>query len=163
MSKKVMSKEYMQAHRDELRQAYFAVQPKSRKVKILTKKERKELGIGKDRGVATAKNIRISPTKVNIVLKLIRGKSLKEAEAILTYTNKAASPVLLKLIRSAAANAVNNNELNADRLYVAEAFANSGPLMKRYQPRARGSAGKILKRSSHISVVLKETAEAKKA
>lgn len=156
MSKKVMSKEYLQAHRDELRDAYYKQSSKSKKTALLTKKERKELGIGKELGQAHAKYVRISPSKVNIVLKLLRGKSLREAEAILRYTNKAASPILLKLIQSAAANAVNNNELNRDKLYVAEAYANSGPTLKRFQPRARGSAGRILKRSSHISVVLKE-------
>lgn len=156
MGKKVMSKEYLQAHRDELREAYYKQSRKSKKAPLLSKKERKELGIGKEVGKASAKYVRISPSKVNIVLKLLRGKSLKEAEAILRYTNKAAAPILEKLLQSAAANAVNNNELNRDNLYVAEAYANSGPTLKRFQPRARGSAGKILKRSSHISVVLKE-------
>ncbi|MDO5732207.1 MAG: 50S ribosomal protein L22 [Eubacteriales bacterium] len=160
MSRKVMSKEYMQTHREDLRAAYYAQSPKSRKARLLSKKERKELGIGKDEGHATAKYVRIAPSKVNIVLKLIRGKSLKEAEAILRYTNKVAAPVLQKLLASATANAVNNNELSAEKLYVAEAYANEGPTMKRFQPRARGGAGKILKRSSHISITVREKQEA---
>lgn len=74
------------------------------------------------------------------------------------FTPKAASEVLIKLLESAAANAVNNNSLDRDKLYLHEAYANPGALMKRYQPRSRGSAFSIMKRSSHITVVLKEKA-----
>lgn len=156
MEKKVQSKEYLLKNREELLEKYHAVQSKSHKAPLLTKKERKVLGIGKDQGLATAKNIRISPRKVNIVLKLIKNKSLQEAMAILQYTPKAASEVLLKLLKSAEANAVNNNELNPDALYVHSCFANQGPVMKRIMPRGRGSASRINKRTSHITVVLKE-------
>ena len=92
---------------------------------------------------AHAKYIRISPRKVKIVIDLIRGKSVDEAAAILQYTPKAASPEVLKVLNSAIANAVNNQEMNRENLYV-----------KRYVARSRGSASPMLKRTSHISVVL---------
>lgn len=158
MEKKVMSKEYMLNNREQILSTSFAPHTRSKKPQLLTKKERKVLGVGKDQGIATAKSVRISPSKVNIVLKLIRRKSLREALAILKYTPKAASSVLIKLLESAAANAVNNNSLDREKLYVHEAFANPGALMKRFQPRSRGSAFSIMKRSSHITVVLKEKA-----
>ena len=103
---------------------------------------------------ATAKFVRISSSKVRIVVDLIRGKSVDEAVAILTYTPKAAAPVVLKVLNSAIANAVNNQELDRQNLYVAEVYANPGPTLKRYIARSRGSASPILKRTSHISVVL---------
>lgn len=158
MEKKVMSKEYMLNNREQILSTSFAPHTRSRKPQLLTKKERKVLGVGKDQGIATAKSVRISPSKVNIVLKLIRRKSLKEALAILKYTPRAASEVLLKLLESATANAVNNNSLDREKLYIYEAYANPGALMKRFQPRSRGSAFSIMKRSSHITVVLKEKA-----
>ena len=98
--------------------------------------------------------VRISPRKVQIVCDLIRGKNVDDAAAILTYTPKAASPVVLKVLNSAIANAVNNQELDRKELYVAEVYANPGPTLKRYVARSRGSASPMLKRTSHISVVL---------
>ena len=156
MEKRVMSKEYMLANREELINKYTGFSKKNAKTGFLTKKERKVLGIGKDQGKAVAKYIRISPRKVSIVVDLIKGKSLDDAYAILTYTPKGASPVLTKALKSAEANAVNNNNLNRDLLYVADAYANPGPILKRFMPRARGSAARIKKRSSHVTVVLKE-------
>lgn len=156
MEKKVMSRDYLLKNREEILAKHNAHHSKSHKAPLLSKKERKVLGIGKDQGTATAKNIRVAPRKVNVVIKLIKGKSLEEAIAILNYTPKAASPVLLKLLQSAAANAVNNNELNRDALYVAACYANQGPVLKRIIPKARGSAARINKRTSHITVVLKE-------
>ena len=103
---------------------------------------------------AIAKYIRISPRKVKIVIDLIRGKQVDQALAILMYTPKAAAPVVEKLLNSAIANAENNLSLPRDELYVAEVFANPGPTLKRYVARSRGSASPILKRTSHISVVL---------
>lgn len=103
---------------------------------------------------ATARYIRISARKVKIVIDLIRGKSVKEALAILTYTPKAACEPVLKLLNSAIANAENNMELMRDDLYVAEVYANQGPSLKRYRPRAKGAASGILKRTSHITIVL---------
>ena len=103
---------------------------------------------------AHAKYIRISPRKVKIVIDLIRGKSAEDAQAILTYTPKAAAPVVLKVLNSAIANAENNQNLNRKDLIVAEVYANPGPTLKRYVARNRGSASPMLKRTSHISVVL---------
>ena len=103
---------------------------------------------------ACAKYVRISASKVAQVMDLIRGKKVNEAEAILMYTPKAASEPLRKVLLSAVANAENNLELNRDDLYVAEVFANQGPTLKRFQPRAKGRAYRILKRSSHITVIL---------
>ena len=103
---------------------------------------------------ATAKYVRISPRKVKIVVDLIRGKSVREAEAILQYTPKAATEPVMKVLKSAIANAENNLELNSDDLFVAEVFANQGPTLMRFRPRAHGRASKIRKRTSHITVVL---------
>ncbi len=156
MAKKVMSKQDLLANKEELVANYQANQRRNQKSPLLTKKERKVLDIGRDQGYAEAKHIRINAFKVNTVIRLIRGKPLDEAYAILTYTPSAASPVLIKLLKSAEANAVNNNQLSRDDLYVAECYANQGPTLKRIRARARGSATRILKRTSHITVVLKE-------
>ena len=103
---------------------------------------------------AITKYIRISPRKVKIVIDLIRGKQVDQAAAILMYTPKAAAPVVLKLLNSAIANAENNLGLSREDLYVAEVYANPGPTLKRYVARSRGSASPMLKRTSHITVVL---------
>ena len=105
---------------------------------------------------AYAKYIRIAPRKVKIVCDLIRGKDAQMAEAILKNTRKSASEYMIKLLDSARANAENNHEMNADNLYVAEVFAAPGPVAKRLHARARGRAFRILKRSSHITMVLRE-------
>lgn len=107
-----------------------------------------------NRPMAKARYVRISASKVKIVIDLIRGKSVAEAQAILMYTPKAASPIVEKLLRSAVANAENNLDLNRDSLYVAEVYADQGPTLKRYMPRARGSASRIRKRTSHITIIL---------
>ena len=99
---------------------------------------------------------RISPRKVRIVIDLIRNKSVAEAIGILNNTPKAASEHLIKLLNSAIANATNNHNMDAEKLYVAEAFANPGPILKRIMPRAQGRAFSIRKRTSHITLVLKE-------
>ena len=99
---------------------------------------------------------RISPRKVKIVCDLIRGKSVAQATAILMQTPKAASEYLLKLLKSAAANAENNHGMDPEKLYVSETFANPGPIIKRMMPRAQGRAYRINKRTSHITVVVKE-------
>lgn len=151
-----MSKDELLKNKDKLLEIYSKTHSKSQKPALLTKKERKVLGIGKDEGRATVKYARISSRKVKIVLDLIRGKGIDEAYGILKHTPKASSEILLKLLESAEANAVNNNELDRDSLYVAEAYANQGPTYKRIRPRARGSAYRIRKRTSHITLVLKE-------
>ena len=105
---------------------------------------------------ASAKYIRIAPRKVQIVCDLIRGKSVAQASAILMNTPKAASEPLLKLLRSCAANAENNFEMDPEKLYVSETFANPGPILKRGMPRAQGRMYRINKRTSHITLVLAE-------
>ena len=99
---------------------------------------------------------RVPVQKACFVLDAIRGKSANEALAIVTDNPRYASEVITKLLKSAIANAENNNGLSADNLYVAECFANKGPTMKRIQPRAQGRAYRILKRSSHITIILDE-------
>ena len=105
---------------------------------------------------AVAKYVRISPLKVNFICSEIRGKQVEEALAILKFTPKRGAKVLEKVLTSAIANAENNLNLDRDNLYVSEAYANDGPHMKRWRPKARGMAYPILKRSSHIGVVVKE-------
>jgi large subunit ribosomal protein L22 len=105
---------------------------------------------------ATARYVRISPRKVKVVIDLIRGKRVGEALSILEHTPKAASEPVAKLLKSAMANAENNLGMNPDSLYVAEIYANQGPTLKRFRPRAQGRAYRIRKRTSHISVVLDE-------
>ena len=97
---------------------------------------------------------RISSTKACFVLDSIRGKDVEEARGILEFTSKAASPVILKVLNSAVANAVNNKSMDESTLYVAECYANPGPTLKRYVARSRGSASPMLRRTCHISVVL---------
>lgn len=105
---------------------------------------------------AIARYIRIAPRKVRIVIDLIRGKQIGEAFAILKYTPKVASEVVEKVLKSAVANAEHNFNMDVDKLYVAEAYVDQGPTLKRIHPRSRGQAFSILKRSSHVSVVVKE-------
>ena len=105
---------------------------------------------------AVAKYIRIAPRKVRIVVDLIRGKSVGEAIAILKFTPKVGSEVVEKVLKSAIANAEHNNDMNVDKLFVSEAFVDQGPTLKRIHPRSRGQAFKILKRSSHVTVKVKE-------
>ena len=106
---------------------------------------------------------RISPRKVKIVLDLIRNKPVGTALGILKNTPKAASELLEKLLDSAIANATNNHEMDAEKLYVAECYANQGPTLKRVRPRAQGRAFRIRKRTSHITLVLKEKEYEKEA
>ncbi|OEF96422.1 50S ribosomal protein L22 [Vulcanibacillus modesticaldus] len=108
---------------------------------------------------AVAKYVRIAPRKVSLVLDLIRGKEVGEAIAILRHTPKAASPVIEKLINSAIANAEHNYNMDVEKLVVSEAYANQGPTLKRFRPRAMGRASRINKRTSHITVVLTEKKE----
>lgn len=156
MEKKVMSKDELLKDKDKFLEAYNAKHRKYNKTALLTKKEKKALGIGRDEGRAILKYARISPRKVKIVLDLIKGKGIEEAYGILRYTPKSASEFLIKLLKSAESNASNNNGLNRDELYVAEAYADQGPTLKRIMPRAQGRAFRIKKRTSHITLVLKE-------
>ena len=119
------------------------------KDKALVRRENKD-----NRPHAIVKYVRISNRKVKTVIDLIRGKSVGDAKAILAFTPKAASAVVAKLLNSAIANAENNLELDPENLYIAEIFANEGPTLKRFLPRAMGRATPLRKRTSHITVIL---------
>ena len=105
---------------------------------------------------AYLKYVRISPRKVKIVLDLIRGKDVATAMAILKNTPKSASEYLIKLLKSAVANAEHNFSMDASKLYVSECFVCPGPTLKRIMPRAQGRAFRIFKRTSHITLAVKE-------
>ena len=105
---------------------------------------------------AYLRNVRIAPRKVKVVCDLIRGKSAAEANAIMMNTPKAASELLVKLLKSAVANAENNHNMDPEKLYVAEVSVSPGPVLKRIRARDHGRAFSILKRTSHITLVLKE-------
>ena len=105
---------------------------------------------------ATAKTVRVSPRKSRIVMDLIRGKNVAEAIAILKFTPNKSAEVIEKVLMSAVANAENNFDSDVENLVVTEAFINEGPTMKRFRPRAKGSASPINKRTSHITVVVSE-------
>ena len=101
---------------------------------------------------ATSKYIRISPTKVDVIIKKIRGKTYKEALQILKYLPQKAGAIVWQTLYSAVSNATNNFELSKDKLIIQEAFVNKGPILKRIRPRAQGRAFLILKRMSHITI-----------
>ena len=105
---------------------------------------------------AVAKYVRMSPIKLKPVADLVRGKNLQEALTILKFTPGKGSVLVEKVVKSAAANAENNHNMNVDKLYVAEVYAHQGPTLKRWRAGAQGRASVILKRSSHIGVTLKE-------
>lgn len=107
---------------------------------------------------AIARYVRMSPMKVGVVLDLIRGKNVNEAFAILQYTPKDAAVVINKVLKSAVANAENNNNLDPARLFVADAHVGQGPTLKRHRPHAQGRAFSIHKKTSHITLVVKERA-----
>ena len=105
---------------------------------------------------AIAKSVRMSPRKAKLVIDLIRGKKVGEAVAIVSNVESTVKEPILKVLNSAIANAVNNKELAADKLYVKEIYANPGQIYKRMRPRAKGSGDRILKRTCHITVVVAE-------
>ena len=105
---------------------------------------------------ASARYLRIAPRKVRIVVDLVRGKAIGDALAILRNTPKAASPLVEKVLMAAVANAEHNYEIKPDDLYVAKVFVDQGPTLKRFKPRARGMANKILKKTSHITLMVAE-------
>ncbi|KMJ56241.1 50S ribosomal protein L22 [Bacillus sp. LL01] len=108
---------------------------------------------------AVAKQVRIAPRKVRLVVDLIRGKQVGEAIAILRHTPKAGSPVLEKLLNSAIANAEHNYEMEPNNLVISEAYVDEGVTLKRFRPRAMGRASRINKRTSHITLVVTEKKE----
>ena len=109
---------------------------------------------------ATAKYVRMSPSKLKPVTDLVRGKDLNEALTILKFTSGKGAELVEKVVQSAAANAENNHDMNPDELYVAEIYANQGPTMKQFRAGAQGRASMILKRSSHIAVTLRSREDA---
>jgi len=111
---------------------------------------------------AKARFIRISPRKVRLVVDLVRNLEIPRAENQLTFSKKAAAVPVLKLLKSAVANAENNFGLKKDNLYIKEIAADDGPTLHRWRPRAHGRAGKIRKRMTHISIILGEKVETKK-
>jgi large subunit ribosomal protein L22 len=108
---------------------------------------------------ATAKYVRVSPRKAGDVASMIRGKKVAEAKAILALSPRAAAKLVGKVLDSAVANAENNNNLDADDLWVVQVYANGGPTIKRFKPRAMGRASRIRKRTSHITVCVDEKKE----
>lgn len=105
---------------------------------------------------AIAKYIRVSSRKMKFICDMVRGRSVDEALAILKFTPNKGAKILEKVVKSAAANAENNFDMNKDNLYVSEVYSNQGPTLKRWRPKAKGRAFKILKRTSHIGVVVRE-------
>lgn len=105
---------------------------------------------------AMAKFIRVAPFKARQVVDLIRGKDVREAKAILKYTNKKGAPLVAKVLNSAVANAEHNFDMDSDSLFVSEIFVDEGPAIKRMKPRAYGRADIMKRRTSHITVVVKE-------
>jgi large subunit ribosomal protein L22 len=103
--------------------------------------------------------VRQSPYKVRRVLDLVRGLPVEEAEHVLRLTNRAAATPIAKTLKSAIANAEHNHALDAEELIVAEAFADEGPTLRRFKPRARGRATRINKRTSHITIVVSDMNE----
>jgi len=108
---------------------------------------------------AQAKYVRQSPYKVRRVLDLVRGLPVQEAEDVLRLTQRGATEPVTKVLKSAVANAEHNHAIDADDLVVAEAYADEGPTLKRYRPRARGRATRIRKRTSHITIVVSDMNE----
>ena len=127
---------------------------KAKKEKAKKVEEPKKPAVTSARAIAY--DVRVTPRKARLVIDLIRGLGVNEALGLLSNVNKAASPIVAKVIKSAASNAINNFGMNEENLYVAEAYANDGLKMKRFLPRAKGSASGLVKRTSHITVVVKE-------
>lgn len=105
---------------------------------------------------AVARYVRISPRKVRLVMNQIRGKRVEEAINMLSFASQKGAGILLKLINSAVSNAQQNSEIDVDNLYIKTIFADEGPVLKRFRPRASGRATRILKRTSHLTVILNE-------
>ena len=122
------------------------------------KKERNKTQVDK-RPRAVLKFARISDRKARIVLEQIKGKDVRTAAAIVAYSPRYAAELISKLLNSAVANAENNLGMDAENLYVAEIYADQGPTFKRIRPRAKGSAYRILKKTSHLSIILDERDE----
>ena len=132
--------------------------PKAEKAKKAKKEEKKVEAPKKPMPTearATATNVRLTPRKARLVIDQVRGKDVKVALGLLRNINRAACEPVTKVIKSAAANAINNFGMDEDKLYVKEIYANDGLKMRRYLPRAKGSASGLVKRCCHITVVVK--------
>lgn len=105
---------------------------------------------------AIAKYVRISPRKVRLVMDQVRGKKVEEALKTLSFAPQKGSEILLKLLNSAVANAQQGHDADVDKLYIKSIYADEGPVLKRFRPRAQGRASRILKRTSHLTIVLNE-------
>lgn len=105
---------------------------------------------------AIAKTIRVTPRKARLVADLVRGKDVVEANAILVNCDKAVAPIVYKVVNSAAANATNNFNMNSEKLYIKEIYVDEGIRMKRFMPRAKGSASGLVKRTCHITAIVAE-------
>ncbi len=143
---------------DEAKEAKKAAKAAEKEAKKAAKEEAKKVEEKPKVTEARAfsRDVRVAPRKVRLVADLVRGKSVKDALGLLAITNKAAKTPVEKIIKSAAANAVNNFGMDANKLYIAEIQVGDGLKIKRYIPRAKGSASGIIKRNSHISIVVKE-------
>ena len=106
--------------------------------------------------IAKQENVHVSPRKAKLVVDLIRNQKVTKAVTILQNTQKKSAPILLKLLNSAVSNAINNHAMDASKLYVYEVFANEGPTWKRQITRAKGSADRLFKRTTHFKIVLSD-------
>ncbi len=105
---------------------------------------------------ATAKTVRIAPRKVRLVLDTVRGMDVEQAAGVLKHTPNYGAEITSKVLKSAVANAVNNHQLDESKLYIKECYADEGVTIKRFRPRGKGSAAPIMKRTSHVTVVVAE-------
>ncbi len=122
-------------------------------------KPKHERRLSDSEALAVARNLRVSPQKLNLVAETIRGKSAEAALSELTFSKRRIAGDVRKTLQSAIANAENNHQLDVDRLFVAEASVGKAIVMKRFRPRARGRAGRIMKPFSHLTVVVREREE----
>ena len=122
-------------------------------------KPKRERALGANEAKAQTRTLHISPQKLNLVAQLIRGKRVSTALADLTFSRKRIARDVKKTLESAVANAEHNHALDAEDLYISEAFADEGPTLKRFRPRARGRATRIDKRTSHITIVVDDMSE----
>lgn len=126
-------------------------------------KQARESRLGENEAMAVGRNIRVSPRKLGVVAGLIRGKRVEAALSELTFSKRRIAQDVRKVLQSAIANAENNHQLDVDRLVVAEASVGKGLVMRRFHARARGRGAKILKPFSHLTIVVREREEEKKA
>lgn len=159
-AKKTPAKKVAEAKEAEVKEEVAPVEeaPKKEKAKKAKKEEKKVEAPKKPmptEAKATATNVRLTPRKARLVIDQVRGKDVKVALGLLRNINRAACEPVTKVIKSAAANAINNFGMDEDKLYIKEIYANDGLKMRRYLPRAKGSASGLVKRCCHITVVVK--------